>query len=487
VAGVRLVLAARPWYPLGDLAIIELTTRDVGHHQVLLGPYSRFGWHHPGPAMFVLLATPYRLLGRSSGLMLGAVLINLAAAAGVVMVVAREGGERALRFALPVLGLLLVALGAERLRDPWNPSLAIVAVALFVLAAWRLAGGTRWWLPVAVALGSAVVQTHVGYLLTVVAVLAVASGMAVRTSGWAVLRRPALVGAGVVAALWALPLWEQLTRSPGNVTLLVRYLRVEQSSWSPIDGLRVAVTRFGALPAQVAGVSSLPDPRTLAGASPWWGVGTLVALGVATVGARRTGGATLRLAVLTWVVLATSAATAARVQGPLDDWLIEWMAVGSFLAWLVIGWVVLDRVPTRRRAADAALAALTVVVAVAGVRAAVVQPEAGGGTNDTAAALFADVDGHLATNGRPVMVTFGRSGRSGPSSVAWGAGLVLHLERRGESVAVDPRWRNQFGDRRTRPAGPAAVVLTVTTDRHQRPAGASVLADVDGVRIFRGP
>jgi hypothetical protein len=481
VAGVRLGLARhRPWYPLGDLAIIELVTRDVGHHPVLLGPYSRFGWHHPGPAMFFMLTPPYRLLGGTAfALLASAVAVNLAAATGIVVAVARGAGARSLRWALPVLGLLFAALGASRLQDPWNPSLGILGVAFFVLAAWRVACGGRWWLPVVAAVGSALVQTHVGFLLTVAAVLVVAVAMAVRTSGWAPLRRPAVAGLGAGAVLWAAPLWEQATRSPGNATLLARYVSGAEPSWTAADGLRVAVTRFGALPAHLVGASSVPDPHALDGASPWWGVLTLAGLAAATVAARRRGaGGPLRLAVLTWVVLGTAATTAARVQGPLHDWIIEWMAVGSFLAWLVIGWVVLDRVRIPR----IALAVATVALAVGGVRAAVAAPAPRAATSDTAAVLFSRVAYRLPEG--PVLVTFGPSRRHGVSSVGWGAGLVLDLERHGRSVWVDPQWHNQFGERLTRPAPAGALVLTVTTDGLHRPAGARPVASVGGVRVF---
>jgi hypothetical protein len=470
----------RAWYPLGDLALIELDTRDVGHHPVLLGPYSRFGWRHPGPVMFGLLAPPYRLLGGTAVALLGAaVVVNLTAAAGIVVTVARGAGTRSLRWALPVLGLLFATLGAQRLQDPWNPSLGILGVALVVLAAWRLSCGGRWWLPVAVAVGSALVQTHVGFLVTVGAVLAAALGMAVRTAGWTGLGRPAVAALAAGGVLWAAPLWEQATRSPGNATLLARYASAAEPSWTAVDGLRVAVTRFGALPAQLAGSSSLPDPHTLGGASPWWGVLTLAGLAAATLAARRgAAGGRLRLAVLTWVVFVTAAATAARVQGPLHDWLIEWMAVGSFLAWLVIGWAVLDRVRVPR----IALTVVTLALAMGGVRAAVTAPAPREATSGTAATLFSRVEDRLPD--RPVLVTFGPSRSDGMSSVGWGAGLVLDLERQGRSVWVDPRWHNQFGERRTRPAPSGALVLTVTTDGLHRPAGARPVASVAGVRVF---
>src|SRR5437868_1919006 len=59
--------AGRTWHPAGDWSVLELRTRDVGSTSTpLVGPYSRFGWNHPGPLMFWLLAVPYRLFGQSS-------------------------------------------------------------------------------------------------------------------------------------------------------------------------------------------------------------------------------------------------------------------------------------------------------------------------------------------------------------------------------------------------------------------------------------
>ena len=52
--------------PLADQAWIELQIRDIGHHPVLLGPYSRFGWFHPGPILYYLLWLPYRITGSSA-------------------------------------------------------------------------------------------------------------------------------------------------------------------------------------------------------------------------------------------------------------------------------------------------------------------------------------------------------------------------------------------------------------------------------------
>ena len=55
------VSLTRPWWPWGDLALMELRTHDVGGPaNPLLGTYSRFGWNHPGPVGFWVMAVPYR-------------------------------------------------------------------------------------------------------------------------------------------------------------------------------------------------------------------------------------------------------------------------------------------------------------------------------------------------------------------------------------------------------------------------------------------
>src|SRR5262245_32655904 len=64
VAAITLFVAVRPGFmPTADHALIEMQVRDVGHHELLSGLYSREDWRHPGP-MFAYLAAPvYRLLG----------------------------------------------------------------------------------------------------------------------------------------------------------------------------------------------------------------------------------------------------------------------------------------------------------------------------------------------------------------------------------------------------------------------------------------
>jgi len=76
----------RTWVPVGDLALVDLRVRDVWSADIpLIGTYNRFGWNHPGPAMFWTLAPLSGLVGRPAwatlvggALLQGAAIIALA-------------------------------------------------------------------------------------------------------------------------------------------------------------------------------------------------------------------------------------------------------------------------------------------------------------------------------------------------------------------------------------------------------------------------
>ena len=75
VAGIGLLLGVLFWWvagfvrpmtletPFADMALLELYTRHAAQNDLLVGPYSRFFWHHPGPAMFYLFRPLYELSG----------------------------------------------------------------------------------------------------------------------------------------------------------------------------------------------------------------------------------------------------------------------------------------------------------------------------------------------------------------------------------------------------------------------------------------
>jgi hypothetical protein len=46
--------AVPPIVTTADLAVVELYAELATQGRLLPGPYSRFGWHHPGPLYFIL-------------------------------------------------------------------------------------------------------------------------------------------------------------------------------------------------------------------------------------------------------------------------------------------------------------------------------------------------------------------------------------------------------------------------------------------------
>src|SRR5687767_12684786 len=62
----RIVDGMRGASPASDFALLELSTGEALRGAQLLGPYSRFGWRHPGPTYFYLQAPLYAAFGASS-------------------------------------------------------------------------------------------------------------------------------------------------------------------------------------------------------------------------------------------------------------------------------------------------------------------------------------------------------------------------------------------------------------------------------------
>jgi hypothetical protein len=60
-AAIILARRAQPAFPLADIAVLEIYTREALTGRLLVGPYSRMGWHHPGPLYFYLAAPIYAL------------------------------------------------------------------------------------------------------------------------------------------------------------------------------------------------------------------------------------------------------------------------------------------------------------------------------------------------------------------------------------------------------------------------------------------
>lgn len=434
----------------GDLALIELATDDVGSHPVLLGPYSRFGWHHPGPALFYLLALPYRLSGASSfGISIGGAIITGAAAAGIAWIAYRRGGRPLLLWTLVVVSLFVYATGRV-VADVWNPWVTILPFALTVLLAWSVACRDLWAFPALVGVASFVVQTHVAYLPTVlvvsgagivIAVLALArdkEGHQRRRQATAV----GLVAAAVAAALWVLPVVEQFAHEPGNVGNLVSYWRDSESEHGFRQSLDVASAEVGVIAGTAVGNRETPG-RSSTRTWHWTALLSAAALAAAAaIAVRRRWWDLLALATLTGAAWLVAAYSLTRVTGSLLLYLTAWVAALGIPLWITAGVAVIrlgvDE-PPRRWMSDpktkgaVLIATLLVLVglAIANIDGLSAEPERGRRAAIVDHALDVADEAVAGSECGPIRVRIGNGGKW----LAWA--VILRLEREGVDVAAE--------------------------------------------------
>ena len=173
VAVIVLIAVRGSYLPIGDQALTEMHVRDIGHHSVLTGLYSRDDWSHPGPMLFYVLAPFYWLTGGSSiGLALGALVINGASIVGMGLVARRRGGTVLMLWTLLACSLLMRTLSADFVRDPWNNYVTVLPFGLLIFLVWAMVDGERWALPVGVVVASFLAQTHVGFVALALPLLA---------------------------------------------------------------------------------------------------------------------------------------------------------------------------------------------------------------------------------------------------------------------------------------------------------------------------
>ncbi len=372
-AAVALVSALRrPFLPVSDWALIESSVRDVGTSSTpLIGAYSRFGWHHPGPWPFYLLAGPYRLFGAAHGILGAAAVWNLAVLVAIALVVRRL--DRLLAVcALPVISLLVLCVGARFLADPWNPYLPVLPLALLVPVAWGHGRQARWALPAMLFLASLIVQAHLGFLPVVAAIVAyalVARVVADRRSGRPLLKpvAPLIAAALVLVAMWTPPLIDQV-RDSGNLSAIVDQVR---DPGPPVSDSEKGQVGWSGAPAMFARQFGVPGPwlgaperQVGVAADRIAGTGRildLLPLGLtfalaAVVAARRRDGTAGSLLGLCALAMAGCFVGLVAIRGVPYEWLVRWCRPIAAWAWIAafftLARAILDDRPAEWHAGD---------------------------------------------------------------------------------------------------------------------------------------
>jgi hypothetical protein len=507
ITGIAVTRHAERLFPLADIAVIELYARDALAGKLLVGPYSRFGWHHPGPSYFYLIAPSYALAGQQpAALAAGAAAIMTAAVALIAWTAARSYGSMVTAALLASIAAYLVRL-PDLATSPWNPHVIVMPMIAMIVVSAVVACGDLALLPISVFLASFVVQTHLALAplaASVVTVSAIAGlSDARRRAQYTRSVRPVRLTVWVMIALWFLPAAEQAAHTPGNVTLLWRFFVSNPSMGQPLAAAARAWAAILDAPLgstiQLAGGSSfeaVPLVRSLV-----VGLLQLLAVGIAAVWSARKGYRQLAwLAVLGLVASIVGLWSVTRIQGRIMDHEIFWLTGVCVLNLSVVAgtaglWV--------RRHGDPFEVGPRVTPVVCGSLLAVC-------VFVSLSQLARARAGHLPmTLSSPVAELFGKSLRDYVHETgvqrplfrigeeAWGsaAGALLELDRAGVPFAVEYSWLPMFPQSFAATGDEDAEITISNEDRHrllaERP-GNVLIAGSDGVyfdavRVERGP
>lgn len=358
VALGELVVERPVLHSYGDTAALELGVLEAQGGDRLLGPYSRFGWFHPGPAYFYLQAPLLRLFGQQTwAFYAGALVLNGASILALLGLARRWCGRLApLLVACLVVGLILRH-DAHLFLDVWNPHivlLPLLCLCFLAAVAPRSSAATV----AVVVLGSAMVQTHIG-----MAPIVVGLGVLVLTrrlegsSRWRFGGgQVAWVGgtAALLALLWTGPVLDQARAEPGNLGLLARFVREGGASPTLVDSLTIVGRQLARLPLGL--VDSAVVARSALAAT------VAVALVVAVVGSRRGHALARDLGVVGLVALATAVVAVGSITGPVEPYLVTWVSL--LPAPVVVGAALLAG-PRAQRAATGPLVVASLVLGLA--------------------------------------------------------------------------------------------------------------------------
>ncbi|MBN2623992.1 MAG: hypothetical protein JXA83_11510 [Acidimicrobiales bacterium] len=444
--------AGRDYVPVGDIAVMDLRVRDVWSSDVpLVGAYSRFGWNHPGPAGFYLLAPVSTVSGQPAwATLVGHALLQATVVAAIGWVAWRTGGLARLLAVLALVGLAFGAMGPSMVLDAWNPNVAYPMFVLFVLLAWVLSYDTPRALPAVAVVGTVLVQSHLGYLPLVAAATALAVVLCVRDGHrWTACRRPAAWTLVALVVLWTPPLVHELVH-PSNVRRLVR---AQVDPAEPVLGLSraagVFAEEFRVPPPWLGGEHRLDEfANTVVPRSAWWLVIPVVLLIVATLATRRRRArGSAELLALTTTLAVVGLVSIARVVGPAERYVFYWRVPLALLVVFVTGWTLwlaahLDEHPQARRIAGGALAAV-VVVASATLSVRIAQVDDVSDAEPLAQEALAAAEASL-DDDRRVLVRAAGVGFLGIERT-----IVNELERDGADVVVDDDLGYLFGYSRT--------------------------------------
>jgi len=494
VAVVMMIVGIR-WFPAGDMAQAELHMRGFFERPPLVGAAGRivsdsgFQGSHPGPSLWFAMLPVYLIGGRSSdALMAAAASVHLFSTAALILLARRRGGWTFAGLCSLAILAVVRSSGTDFMIEPWNPWLALLPFAVFVLLVIELLVPSRSteqsesvrddrldsvWLALAVAVGSHCVQSHAGYVLLVVPAIGVVLTTVmirrlrhrVSTGVTSQLRRvtPLLVGIGTAFLMWSPALLDQLRRRPGNLSILWQHFG---SPDEPTLGLQKSV-EIVTTQVNVFGPWLFGPGAVRSAFVQWFGFIVFVCILGAALSVAKRARTIPNSRIVLWIMigfLLLGSISILRIFGPYYEYTVRWfwlltsitLAFSLFTILSAMKPVIRTRIPLFVTASNLVgitlllLSAITVIQAVDRVKLP--------GRTDSRilAGLVDDVSRGIDRN-KTYQIRF-----YDPYTLnATGFGLLLELERRGFDVKVAPEFAAAALPHRTAPMEQTDEVLWV--------------------------
>jgi hypothetical protein len=443
--------------PGGDLALIELRTRDVFTEQSpTLGSYGRYGFNHPGPLWFYALSLPYRLTGQ---LQHGVLLAGGLSIMAILWVAARRN---VLPWVAAMLAVLMWGAGPLLLSDPWEPHGLLLPSAALLLLTIDTAMGRAWSLPLVIGVASLLGAAQATLLPYAFAMGVVAVWSARKH------RAALIVAAAVALVLWAPTIWQQWTGDPTNITQMRDARDLEGEALGLADAWDTVAIYTGHAPPW----AGFDAPRARYSSTVDLDAAPLLPLGVVLL-AIAAAWRRLRSPAVIVAVVATLVAIVAMSQllGPVFVWIPEWLRVIGWVGVLAAGWRLSERAP----------AAVLVVLALVFTGLTTIAALGEDPPRDDIAESVRRLVTQLPPLEEPVLAS-----STVRANQVFGGGfdgldsLVLELESGGTETVVDPRLADRFGPHRAeKKRADDREVILVLADGNDKPPGFISVGVVD--------
>jgi len=485
----------------GDAALLEISTRNLASGKSLTGPYSRFGFHHPGPAYFLARIPLYFLFdSSSSSSYLTVSLISMLSLGGIFLLIRRNAGSiTSIAFCL-IAALYLRSIQPAIWLSEWNAFVVILPLFITVIAFAAVGSGLHRYLPLAVLSGSFVAQTHIG-TFPVVVITSIAAGTLYFVPKGILLPGEAerstcgspgkslIIAIVLLAALWSPVAVEQVSSgSNGNVTTILSYLKDNK----PEPVTSEAVESWGSA-ASCVEISTL-NPEFLRKTNSL-GIVQIAALAIrfsslilCLILLKRKGGsrfiASLCLLVLTLHVV--TFLSILQIRGVPHSYLFTWISFIGPASWVAIAGAVIGLTGLSERKYSLLISLLVVFTLITAVTATNLRLVSRGD-----AARYDPLDIHDERI-PPLSDSLSRhldSGAGGSWFIRLGdhdlwpvmTGIVNRLSKQGYEVEIDPVYSFMTAVSPDSSARP----LFLTSDTMIGPFEFEVLAESDGILLLR--